>query len=273
MAVSPVNVALTTYQRARLLRARFVPDRAWHGVRILGYHSISECRHPLCVRPAEFRTQMEVVAASGATPVCLETALDLLERPVERPYVCVTFDDGYADNLEVAAPVLRELGIPATIFVATAVIDGTASFSWFEDPPPALTWDEIRELERAGSIDVQAHSRTHPWLPRLGDEEAREEIAGSKRDLEERLGRPVTTFCYPAGLYGGREVRFVQEAGFRAGITTDPGVNGGGGDFGRLRRTLVYGDDGSFAFAAKLAGKLDKPPALRAWLYRRRAAA
>ena len=110
-------------------------------------------------------------------------------------------------------------------------------------------------------------------LPRLGEDEARGEIAGSKRDLEERLGKSVTSFCYPAGLYDEREIRLVREAGYRAGVTGDPGVNSGGGGLGRLKRTLVYGDDGALEFAAKLAGKLDKPPLLRAWLYRRLAAA
>jgi peptidoglycan/xylan/chitin deacetylase (PgdA/CDA1 family) len=266
-------VAQRLYQQARYLQARSMRPRDWHGVRILGYHSISDRRHFLCVSPLAFRKQMELVAASDAIPIPLATAVELLAEKIDRRYVCVTFDDGYRDNLEAAAPVLRELGIPATIFVVTAVIDGSATFSWFDDPPPALSWDEVRSLDAETSIDIQAHTRTHPWLPTVDDEHAREEIVGSKHDLEEQLGHPVTSFCYPAGLYGPREVQLVRDAGYRSAVTTDPGVNEAGIDHGRLRRTLVFrGDDGGL-FSAKLDGRYDRAPAFRTWVYRRHAAA
>src|SRR5258708_2103728 len=236
-------VAMRAYQQARFLRARMARPSHWSGVRILAYHSISDRRHPLCVTPAAFAKQMELVAASSVTPVRLDDALDLLLRAEEGRYVCVTFDDGYRDNLEAAVPVLGALGIPATIFVATAIIDGTVPFAWFDEPPPALTWEEVRAMDVEGLIDFQAHTRTHPWLPLLDDARAREEIVGSKRDLEERLGREVTSFCYPAGRYGSRDVRLVREAGYRAAVTTHPGVNDTAVDPARLRRTLVFGDD------------------------------
>jgi len=270
--LTPAYLAMRAYNNSRLLRAVLSAAPDWQGVRVLGYHSISERSHPLCVRPQEFRAQMDAVAGSGATPVRLEEALDLLERPVTGQYVCITFDDGYRDNREAAEPVLREYGIPGTVFLTTAVVDGTAGFTWFDDPLPALTWDEVIDAERAGVLDMQAHTRTHPWLPRLSEAQAREEIAGSKRDIETRLGKHVTSFCFPAGLYGQRELELVREAGFRASVTTDPGVNDGGGLHG-LRRTLVYGEDGRVAFGAKLTGRLDKAPALRAFYYRRRASA
>ena len=131
----------------------------------------------------------------------------------------------------------------------------------------------MRSLDAEPLIDVQAHTRTHPWLPRLDDAQAREEIAGSKCDLEQHLGHPVTSFCYPAGLYGPREVRLVRDAGYRSAVTTDPGVNNAGIDLDRLRRTLVFRADDSGVFEAKLAGRYDRAPILRTWVHRRRAAA
>ena len=238
-------------------------------MRILGYHSISDSPHVLSVAPADFRRQMEHVHASDATLIPLGRAFDLLGSEVSGRFVCVTFDDGYRDNLENAVPVLRELEIPATIFVPTAVIDGEAGYDWFEEPPPALTWEEIDSLVGEGLVDVQAHSRTHRRLPALADDEARKEIAGAKLDLERHVPYPVTSFCFPAGLYGPREVALVREAGYRAGLTTDPGVNRGGAPLETLKRTLIYWDDGLDGFEAKFAGLLDKPPLLRSLLYRR----
>lgn len=270
MSPSPTYLAMRAYDRARLLRARW-SRRAWRweGVRILGYHRIAQDGNDLSVTPRAFREQMERVLDAGLKPIRLDAALDLLERPVEGRWLCVTFDDGYRDNLEEGVPVLEELGIPATIFIATAIVDGAATFDWYDRPPPALSWEEVERLAAGGLVDVQAHTQTHPRLPHVDEARARAEIEGAKRDIERHVPYPVTSFCYPAGLYGERDVRLVREAGYRAGVTTDPGVNPGGVGLDRLRRTLVYWNDGAEKFGAKLAGLLDRPPLLRATLYRR----
>jgi peptidoglycan/xylan/chitin deacetylase (PgdA/CDA1 family) len=185
--------------------------------------------------------------------------------------VCVTFDDGYRDNLEVAAPVLRRLGIPATIYVVTGVLDGSSTYHWYRDPPPSLTWDECDALVAEGLIDVQPHTRTHPLLPTVTHERARIEIEGSKHDLEAR-GYRVTSFCYPAGMHGAREPELARAAGYAAAVTTKPGVNDSSTTLHELRRTLVYYEDGPREFALKLAGALDRPPVARDLVYRALAA-
>lgn len=258
------------YQRGRIAAGRLRGGRSWRGVRILGYHRIAEGRDSLCVTPADFAAQMQMVARLDAEPIRLDAALDLLARPVTGRYVAVTFDDGYHDYLVEAAPVLERHGIPATIFVPSAIIDGTAAFSWYRDPPRALTWDEIRDLVGGGLVDVQAHTRTHPRLPGVDHARARDEIAGCKRDIEARVGYEVSSFCYPAGLYGAREVALVRAAGYRAAVTTDPGVNGGGAAPETLRRTLVFRGDSAPQFEAKLGGLLDHRGHLQRWLHRRR---
>ena len=267
---SPTYLAMRAYTRARLLAARFRRrSSTWQGVRILGYHRVADERNDLSVRPAAFRDHMEQVVAADVEPVRLDTALDLLQNRVEGRYLCVTFDDGYRDNLENAVPVLEELRIPATIFVPTAIIDGTATYSWFDHPPPALSWEQISQLVRGGLVDVQAHTRSHPRLPHVSETTAREEIAGCKLDLEKRLGYEVTSFAYPAGLYTERDIRLVHEAGYRGAVTTEPGINVAGEPLHRLRRTLIYWTDRSGDFAVKLAGLLDEPPRSREWLYKR----
>lgn len=260
---------MRAYERGRMLRARLTPAPDWSGVRILGYHRVADDPHVLSVHPDAFRAQMEHVLEAGLRPVRLDRALDLLSGPVEGRWVCVTFDDAYRDNLTEAVPVLRDLDIPATIFVPTAVIDGSATYEWFSDPPAAMSWEEIREVDADGLIDFQSHTLSHPRLPHVDEETARMEIVASKRVLEERLGREVTSFCYPAGLWSEREARMVREAGYRAGVTTDPGVNPGAAPMDRLRRTLVFWPDKPAGFAAKVAGYFDRPPALRRVLYRR----
>jgi glycosyltransferase involved in cell wall biosynthesis/peptidoglycan/xylan/chitin deacetylase (PgdA/CDA1 family) len=268
----PAYVAARAYQRARLARPRLRPP-SWSGVRILGYHRVADARDSLAVSPARFREQMRAVAESGAQPIRLDTALELLRAPVSRRYVCVTFDDGYRDNLLAAAPVLAEFGIPATIFLPSRIIDGEETFHWYEDPPPALSWQEVGELVEAGLIDVQSHTLTHPLLPQVDAARSREEIAGSKREIEQHVPYALTSFCYPAGLYGPREVEFVRDAGYAAAVTTNPGVNTGDGDLLELRRTLIYGADDARVFGAKLNGLLDGETFLRRALHARRSRA
>lgn len=252
-------LAARAYQESRIGYGRLRRRGAWTGIRIFGYHRVADDPEVLSVHPDAFREQMEAIAASNVDVVPLERALDLLAAGQSGRQICITFDDGYRDVLENAVPVLEQLGFPATIFVPTAIIDGTASFYWYQHPPPALSWDELGRLAAGGLIDIQAHSRTHPWLPSLSDEAVQMEIAGSKADLEAKLGRPVTSFCFPAGLYGRREVELVRAAGYRAAVTTDAGVNRRAGSPTCLRRTLVFWGDSPQVFSAKLRGFLDRP--------------
>src|SRR5688572_15349437 len=148
---------MRAYERGRMLQARVRRAPDWSGVRILGYHRIADDEHVLSVHPDGFRVQMEHVLEAGLRPVRLDRALEMLAAPIEGRWVCVTFDDAYRDNLVEAVPVLRELGIPATIFVPTAIVDGEAGYTWFDDAaPPALTWEEIGELDSGELVDFQS---------------------------------------------------------------------------------------------------------------------
>ena len=265
---APLKAGVT---RARslgwLVRSRGRLDRS--GLRILFYHRVSDDDDPLAVTPRRFREQMELLADEGYEVVDLAAAVGLLEQgaPSSRT-VALNFDDGYLDVAENAMPVLEGLGFRATVFLPTGVIDGTASFAWYAEQPPLLAWDEIRRLDGAGTLRFEAHTVTHPNLLLLDDDESRREIAQSKVDLEARLGRPVEAFCYPAGLFGARERRFVAEAGYRAAVTCEPGVNLPGADLLTLRRRQIDPRDRRLDFRAKVGGGHDTPLPLRG-LYRR----
>ncbi len=131
-----------------------------------------------------------------------------------------------------------------------------------------MTWEDILELDRDGTLRFEAHSLTHPNLPALGEAEAKEEIAGAKRELENRLGRLVRAFSYPSGLYGEREEKIAADAGYRIALTCEPGVNKRSTNRFALRRRQVDARDSLLDFRAKLGGGHDTSPPLRA-LYRR----
>ncbi|MBW3598789.1 MAG: polysaccharide deacetylase family protein [Planctomycetes bacterium] len=87
-----------------------------------------------------------------------------------------------------------------------------------------LDWDELRRLANEG-VTLAPHTRTHPLLNRISEAEAREEVLGSRSDLEREIGAAPPVFAYPAGAHDGAVVRLVSELGFRLAFTTRRGAN------------------------------------------------
>jgi peptidoglycan/xylan/chitin deacetylase (PgdA/CDA1 family) len=190
------------------------------------------------------------------------TAGDVAER-----LIALSFDDGYLDFATYAVPVLRHHDFKATVFVCPGLIDGTASMSWYRDPPPLLAWDSIVALD-GERVRFEPHSVTHRNLTALDLASAAAEIRESKRVLEDRLGRPTRVFCYPGGLGGPREQALVRDAGLELATTCEPGVAATGTNPLAVPRTAVQRHDSVGDFRAKLAGIHDEQLPGRA-LYKR----
>jgi peptidoglycan/xylan/chitin deacetylase (PgdA/CDA1 family) len=265
---SPVSAAVTHARSAAwLARSRGRVDES--GIRILFYHRIADDEDELAVPPRRFREQMTYLASAGFRVLDVVEVGDTLARgEVPQRTIGLSFDDGYRDVAENALPLLSELGFRATVFVATGVTDGRASFQWYRRQPPLLAWDEIVELDRRGTLEFEAHSVTHPNLLNLDDRRAAEEIIDSRRRLETRLGRPVAAFSYPAGLFGERERGLVVQAGYRVAVSCRPGINRPSTDRFALLRRQVDARDRLLDFRAKVGGGHDTPLPLRG-LYRR----
>jgi peptidoglycan/xylan/chitin deacetylase (PgdA/CDA1 family) len=130
---------------------------------------------------------------------------DLLDRLENRQDISrtlvITFDDGYRDNYEIAAPVLHQLGLPACFFIATDFI-GSSIIPWWDWDKGIhsrwMSWDQVRAL-RAEGFEIGAHTCTHPDLATLSDAEVEREISSSKARLEAELEEPTVLFSYPYG--------------------------------------------------------------------------
>ena len=142
----------------------------------------------------------------------------------------ITFDDGYRDNLEVAAPILRQLGLPATFFVTTGFIGTDYIPPWDQHLPHQpgwMDWSQIRALRDQG-FEVGAHTDHHIDLGASSPELIRSELAQCRATLQRQLGVPATLFAYP---FGGRRnispssLELVREAGFECCLSCCGGVN------------------------------------------------
>jgi peptidoglycan/xylan/chitin deacetylase (PgdA/CDA1 family) len=263
-----VKAALT---RTRSARWRLRTDRApdLRGTRIIMYHRVAGDGDELAVSPRRFREQMAFLASRGyAVLDVVSVVRGLADGALPERAIGLSFDDGFADVAEHGLPVLEEHGFRATVFVATGVTSRRAEFSWYQRQPPLLEWSDIVELDARGTLRFEAHTVTHPDLRTLHESEARREIGGSKAELEAHLGREVTCFAYPSGLFGDRERRLVREAGYEAAVTCEPGVNTVGTDRFALRRRQIDARDTLGDFEAKIGGGHDTPLLFRG-VYRR----
>ena len=218
----------TLRKAARWLRSRYSP-----GALILGYHRVAHVHsdpHGLCVSPQHFEEQLAVLRRE-ARPIALgELLRGLQEGHVPARAIAVTFDDGYADVLAQAQPLLERYEIPATVFVVSGCLGG--SFWWDgapqtaatngaadsvalqDDDGRALTLQELACLASKPSIDVGAHSVGHPALAALTVTEQRYEVEESKATLEDLIAQPVRGFSYPHGSASDVTRDIVRRSGY-----------------------------------------------------------
>lgn len=149
-------------------------------------------------------------------------------RNPHRKVLAVTFDDAYRSVPELGLPVLAELGVPATVFVPTADMASGALRSWpgieewantrWANELAGAGWDELEPLSAAG-WEIGSHTRTHPHLVSLGDEELHEELHGSRRDCAEATGLPCRSLAYPFGEADARVAAAAHAAGYEVATT------------------------------------------------------
>ncbi|MBI4320712.1 MAG: polysaccharide deacetylase family protein [Chloroflexi bacterium] len=193
-------------------------------VPVLLYHrvsnEISKASRPLCVRTLAFENQMRLFKNLGFRSVTIEHVAEALQgkRTLPKRAVAITFDDGYRDTYLSAYPILQKYGMRATVFLVSRLIGGTNEWDQrllSTRPVPLLSPAEIQEMSRQG-IEFGSHSRTHPKLAGLIDDDLRQEVSGSRRDLEELLQTEVKYFSYPHFSVDRRVERAVAAAGYVA---------------------------------------------------------
>lgn len=226
-----------------------------YGTPILMYHAFGagDERASRYVIPIHrFKRQLAWLKRFGYKALSLDDYLQYRRefRLAPARSVVITIDDGYKDNRTLAYPVLREYGFPATVFLVTGQLGGNY-YSEVEselNSRAMMSWADILEMAQGG-ITFGAHTRRHPDLRLLTLEQAREEIAGSKRDLELRLDSSVRTFSYPFGNYNEEIRALAAEVGFQGSCSIDTGLNTPNTPLHDLRRVEIYGTDNMLDFA------------------------
>jgi peptidoglycan/xylan/chitin deacetylase (PgdA/CDA1 family) len=163
--------------------------------------------------------------------------------------VAVTFDDGYRDTLAVAAPILLKHKIPFTVFVTTAFVESGSSLY--------LTPAELRELADLPGVTIGSHGLSHAPLADCDEGMLWQEVDGSRRALEDMIGKPVTSIAYPHGSADLRVRDAARRAGYHLGVCSRFDINPPGRDPLLLCRTEVVVADSERVFLQKLYGDWD----------------
>ena len=153
-----------------------------------------------------------------------------------RNTVVLQFDDGYEDNYKYAFPILKKYGFPAIVFLISDRVN----------TPGFLTWDEIKEMEKADFL-AGAHTRHHVYLPGVSLDKAQDEIAGSKKIIEDHLGHGIDYFSYPSGGFTEDIKHLVIAAGYKAAVTTNRGKGRFNTDLYQLKRIHMNNTDDQYS--------------------------
>lgn len=186
------------------------------------YHSVGDCSedpYRITVTPDRLDRQLTWLRRRGLRGVSIA---ELLAAPTRTDLVGLTFDDGYADFLDHALPVLREHEFGATLFVLPGRLGGENAWDPLGPRKPLLTADGIRQACEAG-VEIGSHGLTHTDLTGADDLRLKSEVVESRAALEELTGAPVDGFCYPYGRIDERAVDAVREAGYTYACAIDPG--------------------------------------------------
>ncbi len=225
-------------------------------VPILNYHNFSRDRKSKMMMPKKnFERQMAYLHDKGYRVISLDAFFDFLDfnRQVPEKSVVITFDDGWRHVYDIAWPVLKKYGYPATLFVYTDLIVGSSQ---------TLDWDMIREMAADG-LDIQCHTKTHRNLSKKKVDESpaeylaaiNDELTESARIIKEKVGVKVRYLAYPYGDTNEDVIRLVRDNGYRGAFTTRRGSNPFFADYYQLKRGMIFGDFDLEQFKKNLNGR------------------
>jgi peptidoglycan/xylan/chitin deacetylase (PgdA/CDA1 family) len=187
---------------------------------ILCYHSVhADWTSPLAVAPEDFIAQAGWISRRRSV-VPVQTAIARMSRSGRLPagMTALSFDDGFVDNFETAAPILARWRLPWTLFVvAQTLAPGGQTVDWVDTPPPwtlrTLTPDQVLDLHRAG-VHIGSHSWAHRDLTQLEYAECVRDLRDSRELLEDLLRTRVPLLAYPRGRHNALVRRAAAAAGY-----------------------------------------------------------
>lgn len=224
-----------------------LPEDA-HAAVVLVYNRIGEDEYPASnIRLEQFAAHIDELKSGGYTVLPLPAVVAALraEKTLPDRTVAITFDGGYRSALKNAVPLLREYGLPYTVFVAPDHAD--------QNVPQYMNWDDLRALSRDGLASIGLHPASYTRLDSLPEEERARQVNKARARFREKLGQDAALFAYPFGGYSLPLRDYIESQGFAAAFGQQSGAAWGGSDpfaLPRFPMTEAYGDEDRFRMIA-----------------------
>ncbi|MFI1091967.1 polysaccharide deacetylase family protein [Streptomyces sp. NPDC020917] len=216
----------------------------------LMYHAVGDPRddpYLVTVGPDRLARQLRWLCRHGLTGVSMRELLAARAQGRADRLVALTFDDGYADFLTTAVPLLREHGHTATVFVLPGRLGGLNDWDVQGPRRPLLDAAGIRAAEAEG-MEIGSHGLIHQDLTGTDDATLAAETTESRRLIGEITGTAPVGFCHPYGALDTRTLLAVRRAGYAYACAVDPGPLAG---MYAMPRTYIGNRDNSPRLHAK----------------------
>lgn len=231
----------TYWYRRRWMARAMAAERA--PVMVLFYHRVADdMATPWTITPRAFARQMEWLSRHFELVSLSEAQERVRCGRNAAPAVCITFDDGYAENCQAALPLLIRRRIPCTYFVCTHHVLHGEAFPHDIDRGLRFAPNTVEELQQlaAAGIEIGAHTRSHADLGRVTDPEMLyDELVTAGAELQSAVGRPVRYFAFPFGKHinlNAAAFHLAYEHGYEAVCSAYGGYNFPGDDAFHLQR-------------------------------------
>ena len=159
------------------------------------------------VTAEKFEAQMKYLSDNGYHPVSLSNYVNSLINKTKLPdkAIVLSFDDGWKTQYTYAVPILEKYNFPATFFIITNYPD--------KNYPAYMTWSNLKDLV-AHNFDIESHTKTHAMLTKASPQKLADELSGSKKTLENKLGIKVTVLAYPSYMQNEIVRKATASAGY-----------------------------------------------------------
>ena len=170
---------------------------------------------------------------NGYTFISAKDLLEILRRGKTPPRgaVWVSFDDGCKELLDNVLPLVRQHGIPVTLFIPTGIVGGDGLFPWLhggrtnaarrDEARDAVTLAELQDISRCPHVTIGSHTVSHAVTMQSTEDKLRFELGESKRTLRTWFGIDVKYFAFPVGRFDGHEKSILEECGYEMAATTE----------------------------------------------------
>lgn len=210
---------------------------------VLLYHNVTDFYSPVNkgdnISPMTLESHFKILKDFGFNTISFKEYYDYRTNgtPLPDNPIIISFDDGYLSNYLIAFPMLKKYGFKATIFTVTKASFDSAYCNYRH-----FNWEQAKEMQQSGYIDIESHSYSHFIHSKDTEEENAKEIKTSYFDIEKSIGKAPFAYAYPSGKFTGETQKKAEETGYKIQVIVRGGINDDSTPLNELMRLNIDGD-------------------------------